>query len=135
MIIDSDDRKELCRLRLQQMRTAATSFGLLLSNGDLQGAANRLYYAVFYALSALAVSEGKSFSKHGMLIGWFNKEYVLTGSVDRSFGRFINDAWKLRSHGDYEYVTDLKVEQLQQFAPMLEAFLQKLVLMLGDKHQ
>jgi hypothetical protein len=84
MTISQDDRNALCELRLEQMRTAAHSCKLLLENGDMQGTANRMYYAVFYAISALAISQGKSFSKHGTLIGWFNKDFVLTGVFDRS---------------------------------------------------
>jgi uncharacterized protein (UPF0332 family) len=100
MTISQEDRSALVQLRLEQMRTAARSCRVLLEAGDLQGAANRLYYSVFYTISALALIYEKSFAKHGALIGWFNKEFVNVGKIDRSYGRFINAAWKNRTRGD-----------------------------------
>jgi uncharacterized protein (UPF0332 family) len=117
------------------MEVAKDSFKLLLNNGDLQGAANRLYYAVFYALSTLALSLGHSFSKHGSLIGWFNREYVITDRIPRSFGRFVNTAWKLRSHGDYEFVVDLNAEQLTQMVNTLRDFIQRISDMLQSDRE
>lgn len=126
MTIQSDDRQVLCRMRLEQMRVSANSCKVLLENEDLQGAANRLYYAVFYALSALAVSSAISFSKHGTLIGWFNKEYVLTGKVDRSFGRFVNDAWQTRSRSDYDIFVKLQAGNLQKSVKKLNEFIENI---------
>jgi uncharacterized protein (UPF0332 family) len=125
MTIQPEDRKPLCRYRLEQMRTAATSFSLLLEKGDLQGATNRLYYAVFYGISTLAIFRGRNFAKHGSLIGWFNKEFVLTGLFDRSFGRFVNDAWENRTKSDYDYLVQLEAEQLKQMSVTLDEFMQK----------
>jgi uncharacterized protein (UPF0332 family) len=126
MIIRSEDRKTLSKYRLEQMRTAAASFRILLQTGDLQGATNRLYYAVFYGISTLAVSRGRNFSKHGSLIGWFNREFVLPGLFDRSFGRFVNDAWENRTKSDYDYMVEHEPEQLQQMSVKLDEFMQKI---------
>jgi uncharacterized protein (UPF0332 family) len=65
MKLTSIDRQSLIGHRLAQMRTAARSSRVLLDESDMQGAANRLYYSMFYAISALALAREKSFSKHG----------------------------------------------------------------------
>lgn len=123
MTLSLEDRTVLVRFRFEQMDTAAESCRLLLGTGDLQGAANRLYYSVFYAISALALMNEKNFSKHGALIGWFNKEYVGTGKIDRIYGRFVNTAWKNRTRGDYQFMVNLTREELADSIKILEKFI------------
>ena len=78
----------------------------LLDDGSLRGAANRIYYAVFHAVSALALSRGVSFKKHGSLLTYFHKEFVRTGILDRAHGRAVQKAADDRSDADYsDYVT------------------------------
>ena len=63
----------------------------LLKQNMLALAMNRVYYAGFYIVSSLSVLDGKKFSKHKMLIGYFNKEYLKSEIVDRNLGRILND--------------------------------------------
>ncbi len=49
----------------------------LLKNNMLALAMNRVYYSGFYIVSALSLLDNKKFSKHKMLIGYFNKEYLM----------------------------------------------------------
>jgi hypothetical protein len=42
---------------------------------------NRLYYAMFYAVSALALAHDFSTSSHAQMRGYFKREFVRTGRV------------------------------------------------------
>jgi len=77
---------------------------------------------MFYAISALALAREKSFSKHGLLIGWFNSEYVNTGKVESTFGRFINTSWKNRTRGDYQFIVNVTREDLDESLSILDEF-------------
>jgi uncharacterized protein (UPF0332 family) len=123
MNLSADNRKTLIRHRMDQMRTAARSSRVLLNEADMQGAANRLYYSIFYAISALALAREKSFSKHGALIGWFYGEYVNTGKFDASFGRFVNTSWKNRTRGDYQFILNVTREELDDSIATLDKFI------------
>ena len=46
---------------------------LALSNNRLDNAQNRIYYSIFYIVTALAYTDNFITSKHSQLIGWFNK--------------------------------------------------------------
>ncbi|MBD3308314.1 hypothetical protein GF339_17905 [candidate division KSB3 bacterium] len=48
---------------------------------------NRIYYAMFYAVSALALLQGFSTSSHAQLRGYFNREFVKTGIISIELGR------------------------------------------------
>ena len=39
-------------------------------------AVNRIYYGLYYAVTALAIKHRFETSKHLQLIGWFNKEFI-----------------------------------------------------------
>jgi uncharacterized protein (UPF0332 family) len=83
----------------QALRSAAA----LLSMGDLDGAINRAYYAMFHAARAALEAEGIEVAsrKHGVLVGLFSQHLVKTSRLPRALGRTFNDAQKLRQVADY----------------------------------
>ena len=44
-------------------------------------ALNRIYYGIFYIVSALAIKNRFSTANHSQLIGWFNTNYVKTSKT------------------------------------------------------
>jgi uncharacterized protein (UPF0332 family) len=106
MSLTDDQRSEILRIRLENAKEALHDAESLLDDGSLRGAANRIYYAVFHAVSALALSRGVSFKKHGSLLTYFHREFVKTGVLDRAHGRAVQKAADDRSDADYsDYVT------------------------------
>jgi len=64
-------------------------------------AINRAYYAVFYAVSALLLEEGRRFHKHSGVRATFNQHLVKTGRVARKHGDLYNRLFRDRQEGDY----------------------------------
>lgn len=62
---------------------------------------NRIYYAMFYAVQALLVSREVSFSKHGQVKAYFNREMVKSGIFTTEMGRLYNKAFEYRQKFDY----------------------------------
>ena len=52
----------------------------LFKDGDIDFAASRAYYSLFYVASALLLSRGLSFSSHSGVIANFGKEFAKTGA-------------------------------------------------------
>jgi len=65
-------------------------------------AINRIYYGMYYALTALALKNSFETSKHGQLIGWFNKEFIASGKVNSKFGKILHNAFQNRTKGDHD---------------------------------
>ena len=95
-----EDRK-LVRYRLQRAQEALDEAALLQEKGHLNTCVNRLYYACFYAVSALLLAEGKSSSKHSGIRALFNKEWVKPGRVSLEYGQFYRRLYDSRQKGDY----------------------------------
>jgi uncharacterized protein (UPF0332 family) len=86
--------------------TACASARVLLELGDVDGSANRAYYAMFDAArAALLASDalvtpdiGRS---HSGLIGAFGNFLVKNGPISREIGRLLNRAHEIRLVADY----------------------------------
>jgi uncharacterized protein len=79
----------------------------------LQSAQNRLYYAIFYSVSALAKSKNFITSKHSQLLGWFNKEYVKTELISKEIAKIYVEMYEFRQKSDYTFSFKPRVEKLK----------------------
>ena len=99
------DTDILMAYRLQQaeetLHDAAT---MLTGNFSSRSIVNRSYYAVFYAVLALFMSEGISIrtSKHSGIISVFDKEFILSGKIDRQFSKILHRLYDARQEGYYK---------------------------------
>jgi uncharacterized protein (UPF0332 family) len=75
---------------------------LLLHDGDANGAANRLYYALYHAACAALLSRGIAIPKtHSGLIASFGMHFVKSGEVSAELGKLLNQAEHERLTADY----------------------------------
>jgi uncharacterized protein (UPF0332 family) len=67
-----------------------------LAAGDYDGAANRLYYAMFHAARAALVGIGeRAEGKHATIIGRFGLHFCKNGPLPSELGRALNEAQEL----------------------------------------
>lgn len=119
MTIEEQTKDELINYRLEQARDTIEVVDLLIENDKLSSAVNRIYYGMFYSLLALALQFNFETSKHQQLIGWFNKEFIRSGLIEKEFGRILRDAFENRTSGDYDsFVVFDRSEVLLLFTDM-----------------
>lgn len=98
--------------------------GLLLADdGDLDSAASRLYYAMFYVADVLLASKHLSFSSHHAIIAAYGKEFAKTGEMDVRHHRALIAAFDRRTRGDYLRVSSLNIETIDEMVADAQAFL------------
>lgn len=132
MTIEEQTRDDLIKYRLEQARDTIDVVELLIKNDKLSTAINRIYYGMFYSLLALALQFNFETSKHQQLIGWFNKEFVRTGLIEKEFGRILRDAFENRTSGDYDsfVIFDqsevlLLFSEMKSFIEQIEVFIRE----------
>jgi uncharacterized protein (UPF0332 family) len=91
--------------------------------GDGETAANRAYYSMFYAASALLASEGISLRRHSAVHASFGARFVRAGKMDPSFHRALLTAFDLRQLADYDLMATISVESARQSIADARAFL------------
>ena len=88
-----EDRKALIEHRIAKADDAVRDVEFLIESKRPLLAVNRIYYGIFYIISALSLKKDFHTSKHQQLIGWFNKEFVASGRVDSRYGKIIHNAF------------------------------------------
>jgi uncharacterized protein (UPF0332 family) len=93
--------KALVEHRFQKAEDALRAAQYMYEQSMLIFAMNRIYYSMYYAVQALLAIKGKSFSKHGQVKGYFNREFVKSGRLPKELGRLYNKAFEYRQKFDY----------------------------------
>ena len=114
-----EQRNHLVQMRIEQADKTIKQVEFCLENNQLDMAANRIYYGMFYAILALGLWKGFETSKHLQLIGWFNKNFVYTGIFPKYFTRLLKDAFDTRTDADYKVNKVLATAEIEaSFADM-----------------
>lgn len=126
MTLSDNERKALIDYRIKQAYESAEVAEFLYNNQSYASSINRIYYAVFYSLLALGIKFDFKTSKHPQLHGWFNKNFIATGIIEREFGRILRDIYQNRLSADYEVYVNFPEEDLEQLLSEMKAFIQRI---------
>lgn len=96
-----DETHTLISYRLERARESLEEADLLLQQGHSNTFVNRLYYACFYAVSALLLTKGLSSAKHSGMRSLFHQNFVKPGLVDTELGQLYDRLFDNRQKGDY----------------------------------
>ena len=118
-----EDRKALIEHRIAKADDAVRDVEFLIESKRPLLAVNRIYYGIFYIISALSLKKDFHTSKHQQLIGWFNKEFVASGRVDSRYGKIIHNAFKNRSTGDYDDFAEFDEEEVKDSFEEMKEFI------------
>jgi uncharacterized protein (UPF0332 family) len=125
--VKKDGRNEEIDLKIQRALAALDDARFLAQSGRNHSAVNRLYYAAFYALSALAQANGFDTGKHSQLIGWFNKNFVNSGRIDRETGKTAHTLFDMRTKSDYDVFADFDDEEMKEIIERTKSFVEKIL--------
>jgi len=93
---------------------------------ELATAQNRLYYAVFYAVSALAQKNNFATSKHSQLKGWFSREFIKTNRLDKKYGKLYFKLFESRQKSDYTFTYKPDKENLITNLSLVKKFIEEI---------
>lgn len=85
------------RLADQALATAQTN----LDSEDFRAAANRAYYAIFYAASAVLLTLGIERRRHSGVISAFREHFVRPGIIEAEFSSIYGESLVVREDADY----------------------------------
>ncbi|MCF6271448.1 MAG: HEPN domain-containing protein [Melioribacteraceae bacterium] len=123
MKLNEKDRNELIKYRIEQAKETFSVIELLIDNEKYPTAFNRIYYGLFYSLLALGLKYEFETSKHQRLIGWFNKEFIHSGKIEKRFGRTLRKAYENRTIGDYDAFVEFEKDDLLELYEEMKLFI------------
>jgi uncharacterized protein (UPF0332 family) len=106
--------------KAKRSQKAATK---LYKDGDIDFAASRAYYSLFYTASALLLSRNLSFSSHSGVIANFGKEFARTRAMDPKFHNYLIESQDRRNIGDYSIVAEVTDEQTKEMLGWAKEFI------------
>ena len=96
-----EEARILVMYRLERARESLEEAGILLEREYGNNIVNRLYFACFYAVSALLLTRGLSSAKHSGIRSLFHQNFVKPGKVDPELGQLYDRLFDNRQKGDY----------------------------------
>jgi uncharacterized protein (UPF0332 family) len=98
---------------LQKAEKYVHSAAVLRGMGDLDSAASRLYYAMFYCAEALLAHQGLAFSSHRAVLSAFAQHLVKPGHLPPEMHSWLREAYDKRQIGDYVARSNLEAGELE----------------------
>ena len=98
---EGEARKTLIALWLEKAEESLASAQLELNAGHTNFAVNRLYYACFYAVTALLLRDGKQFVRHSAVKSEYIRTYIKSTRIDVKWNKFYQKLFDDRQESDY----------------------------------
>jgi len=113
---------DLIKYRTDRAQEALEEARVLAGSRHWNACVNRLYYACFYAVSALLSKHDLSSSKHSGIRSFFNQNFVKTGIFSKEMAVIYNSLFERRQEGDYEVFITFKENDVKPWLEETEAF-------------
>lgn len=127
--LSPEHRTALAEYRFERAHQTLEEADYMRNGNYFNAAINRLYYACFYAASALLVAKGIEAGTHNGVKTMLSYHFVRTGLLSLEHGATFSNLFDKRHSGDYEdfaYCDAALVDYLRPRAAALIAALEEL---------
>ena len=112
MSLKEEDRRIIIEMELDKAERTFAEQQLLREGGLWNTLANRLYYSLFHAVSALLISEGHEVGTHKGAVIRCQQYFVRTQRFSVEDGRFYSQMQTMRESADYNCSYDVSEEEV-----------------------
>ena len=124
--MNRDEKISLIQYRLERASESLNAAKLLFENNMYIPAMNRIYYSMFYSVQALLILKESTFSKHGQVKGFFNREYIKTNIFPIDYGKLFNTVFEYRQKYDYVDLVVPDKDIISDYITEAEKFINKI---------
>jgi len=121
--LTEEERNRLVTYRMQRAKETLAEADNLISCGFYNASINRLYYACYYAVTALLIKHNIPAQTHQGVKQMFSLHFIANSKINKQqaifYGRLFND----RISGDYDDFVQYNNEMLAVVRPQAEAFI------------
>lgn len=135
MSLTEEERLAIVFYRIEKAQKALDDIHKVLPLELWSIIANRMYYALYYAASALLISDGHKVGTHRGVIALFNLNYVKDGPLKREEGSLFASVFAFRQGSDYDDFIDASQEDIKRLLPQVELLVDKIIALINNKKQ
>lgn len=117
MGLSSEERRILVGLELEKAESTFSQIKELQRLEYWDTIANRLYYSVFHAVTALLIHDSHPVNTHKGALALFGNFYIRTGIFSSEDGRLYSDLQMMRNNSDYNCSYNATKAEIE---PMIE---------------
>jgi len=129
----SESKKKAVHERMKQARETLEEAETLFEQDYWRGTINRSYYAMFYAVLALAADKGVVVSKHTHAISFLDKEFVKKGIFPKDISRALHIGFDERQTNDYGEIWNIADTEAENTLKEAKAFVKTIEDYLNEK--
>jgi uncharacterized protein (UPF0332 family) len=129
----SQSQKELVIYRLHRAFETFDDAQLLAQHEKWNSTINRLYYAAFYAVSALVLLENQSTFTHNGVKTSFSEKFIKSGKIELEFGKLYSQLFTWRQKGDYDDLFDFDEKTVIPYLEPVRNLIQKIGEVIQDR--
>ena len=117
MSLSQDERRVMVQLEIERAERIMAEFPIYIENKLWNTLANRMYYTIFHATTALLIANGMYAGTHQGVYVLLSQHFIKGGKMSQDEGRLFSRLATMRERGDYNCFIDTTEEEL---TPMLE---------------
>jgi uncharacterized protein (UPF0332 family) len=122
--LDDNSRKEMIKYRISKAKDSINEAKFCASGNFYIIAINRLYYACYYAATALLLKYGYECGTHNGVKAMLNLHFVVPGKIDRDVAKTLSQLYECRQSGDYDDFVYFNEDDYANLAPKAEKFIE-----------
>ena len=115
--------EELIQYRQKRARETLIDANQLFSTNSFNSCVNRIYYSVFYEVTALLLKKNLSSSKHTGVRALFQTNFVKTNVISKDLASFYSTILDFRQKSDYGDYVSFEKQKVQEWLEQARQFL------------
>ena len=123
----NEELNDLIDYRIARAKETLEEAKVLADSGHWNACVNRLFYACFYAVSALLSKHNVSSSKHSGIRSFFNQHLVKPGIISKESALIYNLLFERRQEGDYEVFVTFNENDVKPWLKETELFVNSVI--------
>ncbi len=128
-----ENQDDVVKYRIKKAERTLQGAKIIAENHLWEVCINRLYYACFYAVSALLIHYQLESKTHSGIKNLFSLHFVKTNLVSLEQGYFYAQLFDKRQTGDYADFTDYTQEDVEPLIAPTESFIYQIKQLIEDK--
>lgn len=130
--LDEQSREALIKYRLERSDETLKEVEILTKESHFNAAVNRLYYACFYAVTALLVANGYSTQSHAGTKTLLGLHFITKGVLSNEHGKTYSRLFEIRHSGDYDDFVYCDKEMIDEYLPKAKEFINAIKVLLEN---
>lgn len=126
MSLSDSERKIIVSREIEKSDKTFCDALLCAKQGMWEASANRLYYALFHAMSALFICDSYQVKSHRGIMSKFGEHYVRTGVFSKKDGSLLSELVIMRDNADYNCFFEADEEKLSPYIEPTRILLEKI---------